>query len=268
MTATALPESKPITLGSDEIAAYRENGFIKIENILTKEEAAFYFEEAKRIAVENKASREESGGYRKILNQTVNVWPDNAIMKALTLHPNVTAAAKALTGVPMRLWHDHVLCKDPHNGAATEWHQDQPYWPHGNSAHPISAWIALCDVPADKGCMSFIPKAHHRTDLAVQDLSDKRSMFGRAPDLEFQPKVTLPLRAGDCTFHHGRCPHMAGPNETDEYRVAHVVIFVDRDTTFSPATDDDRSRAKKHVITNPLNLTPGQILDHAMFPEI
>jgi len=270
MTTTLTPSipafdpSKVITtperLTDEQIHSYRENGFIKIPGIISKEEAAFYLEEGERIA-KNKTTPAEgrAGVYRKVLNQTVNVWLQSEIMKALTLHPNVAGVATTLAGVPLRLWHDHVLAKDPQNGAQTEWHQDQPYWPHANSHQPISAWIALCDVPANKGCMSFIPKQHHRNDLATQNLSDPRSLFTLAPELEYEPKVTLPLRAGDCTFHHGRTPHMAGANQTDEYRVAHVIIYMDRTTTFT---------GKGHCVTSDQGFTEGQILEGPLFPEV
>lgn len=268
MTTTLLPETPvfdptqvqttPEKLGN-RIADYRENGFVKVPGIISKAEAAFYYEEALRLAKENSANKASAGVYRKVLNQTVNAWQISDTMKALTLHPNVAAVAKALAGVPLRIWHDHILAKDPHNGAQTEWHQDQPYWPHANSANPISAWIALCDVPVEKGSMSFIAGQQERVDLTTQILSDPRSLFNLAPDLEWEPKVTLPLQAGDCTFHHGRTPHMANANQTDDYRVAHVIIYMDATTTFT---------GKGHLVTKPLELEAGARLDGPLFPEV
>src|SRR5205814_5313666 len=130
------------------------------------------------------------------------------VLKRLTLHSNVGRAATALAGVPLRLWHDQILIKKPHNKAPTFFHQDQPYWPHRNSTHPISAWIALVDVPVERGCMTFLPGSHRRTDLPVQTLTNPRSLFDICPDLIYSPRITVPLRAGDCTFHPGRCAHM------------------------------------------------------------
>jgi ectoine hydroxylase-related dioxygenase (phytanoyl-CoA dioxygenase family) len=112
-------------------------------------------------------------------------------MKQLTLHPNVAAAAKKLAGCALRLWHDHIISKLPHNGRKTEFHQDQPYWPHSNSTQPISCWIALCDVPQKKGCMSFIPKSHLVTDIDAHYLGDDESLYRLAPQLEYEPKITL-----------------------------------------------------------------------------
>jgi len=179
-------------------------------------------------------------------------------MKELTLHPRVAGVAARLAGVPLRLWHDQTLVKEA-GGKPTEWHQDQPYWPHAKGDNPISCWIALVDVPADRGCMSFIPGGHKRTELPRQILSDRRSLFSIAPDLEYEPKITLPLRAGDATFHHGRCPHMANANVTEDSRVAHVVIYIDRTTAFSGA---------KHAVTKDLDLEEGQLIEGELFPEV
>jgi len=266
MSTATIPTPATTTVTDEQVCEYRTNGFVKIPGIITPEEAAAYHAEALRIAQDNTTQKRGEGTYRAALNQTVNVWPDNEIMRRLSFHPNVTRAATTLAGVALRMWHDHILCKDPHNGANTEWHQDQPYWPHTNSSNPISCWIALCDVPAEKGCMSFMPRQQHRDDLPMQVLTDPRSLFEKDPDLEYVPKVTLPLRAGDCTFHHGRTPHCANPNDSDDYRLAHVVIYIDRETTYTPAREGE-GHAKGHCVTKDL-FEYGDPIAGELFPEV
>jgi ectoine hydroxylase-related dioxygenase (phytanoyl-CoA dioxygenase family) len=107
--------------------------------------------------------------------------------------------------------------------------------------------------------MTFLPGTHRRTDLASQNLGDARSLFALAPDLEWSERVTVPLRAGDCTFHHGRCAHMATPNETEEDRVAHVVIFFEADATY---------KKQPHIVTDPLGLHEGAPFEHELFPRV
>jgi phytanoyl-CoA hydroxylase len=246
------PRTTAETLPSEAIESYQRQGFVHIPGILTSDEAAEFYEAALAVS-----RRKESLNKSSIFTQLVNVWTEDEAMRRLTLHPNVAAVAERLAGVPLRLWHDQILIKQPHNNAATEFHQDQPYWPHTDSAHPISAWIALCDVPVEKGCMTFLPGSHRRTDLPMQSLSSSTSLFGICPDLIWNPRITVPLRAGDCTFHHGRCAHMATPNDTDDPRVAHVVIFMDEGTTYA---------GRPHVVTDPLGLSPGDPLDGDLFP--
>lgn len=235
-----------------QIQSYRQRGFVHVPGVITPAEAAEFHDAA--LALSERAQSLQAGG---IFAQHVNVWTQDETMKRLTRHPNVAQAAELLAGVPLRLWHDQILIKAPHNGKATEFHQDQPYWPHAQSPNPISAWVALCDVPVERGCMTFLPGSHRRAGLAMQNLADAHSLFAIAPDLVWSERITVPLKAGDCTFHHGRCAHMATPNMTDEPRVAHVVIFMDEGAAYTGVP---------HVVTDPLGLSAGQKFPDDMFP--
>ncbi|MBI1337183.1 MAG: phytanoyl-CoA dioxygenase family protein [Phycisphaera sp.] len=253
MTLT-IHEADAHDIHDDAVKSYRDHGFIAVRNILSKEEADHFRQAALEVADKSKARTDS-----EIFKQVVNVWRDDEAMKALTLHNAIAKAAHRLAGIPLRLWHDQILIKRPKDSRPTEFHQDQPYWPHADGPDPISAWIALCDVPPERGCMSFIPGSHRRRDLQGQNLRDSRSLFTICPDLEWSPRVTLPLKAGDCTFHHGRCAHSATSNITQDPRVAHVVIYMPTTTTYS---------GKGHVVTDPLNLTPGSKLEGEMFPLV
>lgn len=242
-------------LSAETIEMYRRQGFVSIRGIISPEEVTQFHEAAlevqKRIA--------NYSHHNNIFTQLVNAWREDATLRQLTLHPNVAAVAQKLAEVPLRIWHDQILIKQPHNNAPTEFHQDQPYWPHANSTHALSVWIALVDVPVERGCMTFIPGSQTKTELTSQDLSDAGDLMRMCPDLVWMQRVTIPLRAGDCTFHHARTAHMATPNFTDDPRVAHVVIYMDASTTYT---------GKKHVITDPLELQTGQELTGDLFLSI
>lgn len=248
------PQTTADNLSDEIITTFRNRGFARVPGIITKEEAARY-----RAAALEASARNASGRERDVFSQHVNVWREDETMRELTLHPNVGAVAQRLAGAALRLWHDHILIKQPHNEVATEFHQDQPYWPHDHSPNALSAWIALGDVPVERGCMTFIPGSHEHRGLEAQNLLDGRDLFQKCPELEYEERITLPLQAGDCTFHHARCAHMATPNSTDEARVAHVIIFIDQTTTYVE---------KNHVVTDSLDLEPGQVLEGEMFPVV
>ena len=248
------PNARAAQLSQSDIERYQANGFLRVPQVLAREQALQFRETALEFS-RSQQSLTSSG----IFTQLVNAWRDSKAMRELTLHPNIAACARKLAGVPLRLWHDQILIKQPHNQKATEFHQDQPYWPHDHSVQPISCWIALGDVSVEAGCMTFLPGSHRRTDLPAQNLSDHKSLFAIAPDLAWQERITVPLQAGDCTFHHGRCAHMATPNLTDNPRVAHVIIFID-----AAATYDGRG----HVVTDSLTLPIGAPLEGELFPLV
>jgi phytanoyl-CoA hydroxylase len=248
--------TQPADITPAMAAQYQQQGFIHIPAVLSADEVARYHAAVLDAAAQMPNYNRDNP---EIFNQTVNVWTQHAGVRELTLNPRLGAIATRLAGVPLRLWHDHTLIKPPLKSAPTEFHQDGPYWPHDNKRNALSCWVALVDVPVERGCMTFIPGSHLRRDLPAQDLTDAKDLLNKNPELVYAPRVTVPLRAGDCTFHHSYLAHMAQSNLTDVPRAAHIIIYMDADTTFSGG---------RHVITKPLNLRSGDPLDNEeIFPS-
>jgi phytanoyl-CoA hydroxylase len=253
MTTTA---TQPITrLPEELITQYRTDGFVRIPGALTPEEVDRY-REAARQAFDTEAGLNPGN---PMFKQIVNIWQSDPVLRDLTLHPRLASYASQLAGIELRIWHDQLLIKPPHNKTPTEFHQDAPYWPHADSRHCLSAWVALVDVPVERGCMTFIPGQQDRHDIRAIDLTDSADLFEAAPDLVYEKRVTLPLRAGDLTFHNGYTPHTANANDTDDIRLAHVNIYVDRELTFD---------GRGHVCTDPLDLEIGDKLPDQQFPPV
>ena len=252
---TTTDPTTAVQLSEETISAYRRDGVVRIRNIITADEAARFRDAA---AAAGGYAKDNSAG-SAIFNQYVNVWRHDDVLRELTLDSRLAAAATALAGVPLRIWHDQLLIKPPHNGAATEFHQDAPYWPHAGSRHALSAWVALVDVPVERGCMTFIPGSQNHQDLRAQDLSDRDDLFRAAPELRWEERKTIPLQAGDCTFHNAYLAHSATPNLTDDPRFAHVNIYFDAETTYT---------GDSHVVTDGLGLTVGRPFDHELLPRV
>ena len=242
------------TITDEMIAAYRKQGFIHIPNLLSPDEIERYREAALAIA-----QREENfnQGNPMIFSQYVNIWTRDDTMRRLTLEPRIAAIASRLAGFPLRIWHDQILIKQPKKSTPTEFHQDGPLWPHQNNRDALSAWIALVDVPVERGCMTFIPGSNRWPDIPPQDLGDPKSLFTIRPESAWEPRVTVPLRAGDCTFHNGYTAHMANSNVTDVPRIAQVIIYMPAGTRFD---------GKGHPVTDPLKLSVGDPLTGDLFP--
>jgi len=247
------PASDGPLLSEAVVQSYRRNGFVQLRSVLTPEEVERFAGAARSSYRDGQALRADNPTFK----QVVNVWQHDDVLRDLTFHPRLAAAATELADIPLRLWHDQLLMKKPHNGAATEYHQDAPYWPHADVRHCLSAWVALVDVPLERGCMTFMPGQQDRRDIRAVDLTDRTDLFEAAEDLTYQPRVTIPLRAGDVTFHNGYTPHTANANDTDEVRLAHVVVYVDRQVTYTGA---------RHVCTDPLGLRQGEPLPDEHFP--
>jgi phytanoyl-CoA hydroxylase len=248
MTATT-------ALSERMIARYRSDGFVHIPGVLRPDEVE-RFSAAARSVFDREHGLDPGN---RMFKQVVNIWQRDEVMRDLTLHRRLAELATELAGVPLRIWHDQLLIKPPRNETPTEFHQDAPYWPHAGSRHSLSAWIALVDVPVERGCMTFIPAQQERRDIRATNITDAHDLFAAAPDLAYEPRVTIPLRAGDVTFHNGYTPHTANANDTDEFRLAHVNIYVDRALHYN---------GNRHVCTDPLGLEPGATLPDDTFPPV
>jgi phytanoyl-CoA hydroxylase len=242
-------------LPDQTIVRYRSDGFVHVPAVLRPDEVE-RFSTAARSVFDREQGLDPGN---RMFKQVVNIWQRDEVVRELTLHRRLAELATRLAGVPLRIWHDQLLIKPPRNGTPTEFHQDAPYWPHAGSRHSLSAWIALVDVPVERGCMTFIPGQQERRDIRATNIADAHDLFAAAPDLAYERRVTIPLRAGDVTFHNGFTPHTANANDTDEFRLAHVNIYVDRAARYN---------GNRHVCTDPLGLEPGAPLPDDSFPPV
>lgn len=257
-TLDPLPPSAPVDvsslIGPDDVADYRRDGVVRVQGVISRERAEKY-----RAAADASRRKLVDINGTGMFTQVLQVWQFDETMRELTFDPTLASLAAELTGEPMRLWHDHMLIKEPHNDRATEFHQDGPLWSYDGAERALSAWVALVDVPVERGCMTFIPASQKRTDLRPINLADEVDLFVAAPEMTWDKRVTIPLKAGDCTFHNAFTGHMATPNRTDDPRFAHVVVYAPQSSTFN---------GRKHIVTDPLGLSVGQTLPDEAFPPL
>src|SRR5436309_6406317 len=122
-------------LTPDQIAFYRENGFLVIPDFLTAEELAAWRQSVDEAVARREDRRlaksdERSGDsyYDNVFIQRVNLWQDHEGMRRLMLDARLGKLAADLAGVAgIRIWHDQALIKQPW-GNPTGWHLDNPYW--------------------------------------------------------------------------------------------------------------------------------------------
>lgn len=221
ISATATSPANATVLTPGELARFEADGFTVRPDLLDAGECARF--RAAALAYADARMQAKQG---EVFRQLCQVWRGDETLRGLTFHPRILAAVSQLAKRPMRLYHDQILIKDPRNGQASEFHQDRPYWPL-SPAPTVSIWVALGDVPVESGCMSFIPGTHRRTGLQLQVIQQARSLFEQAPELEWAERRVVPLRSGGVTFHQGWTAHRAGPNETDQPRVAFSAIYVE-----------------------------------------
>ncbi len=247
------------------IDEYRRNGFIQFDDLFVGDELTTLRDaiasavEVKKVASPPDPNRTPTP-YEQIFVQKVNLWRKYPEVATFVTSRRLGNIAARLEGVPMRLWHDQALFKEPGKGNnKTPWHQDAVYWPHVDRWRQTTIWIALKDATVQNGCMAFVNGTHTLGALPAVDLNNPEDLFEHAKHIKPVKPEPRPLRAGSVTFHNGLTFHFAGPNKSDQAREAFAIIYMPADTRY------DGSR---HVCTHGLDLAIGSRLEGDLFPRV
>jgi phytanoyl-CoA hydroxylase len=259
-------DTYPLT--DEQITTYRRDGFLALEGVFAGEQLAELRDavagavemETKLYDVDADGRPRPKGVYGSIFNQKVNLWRRHPRIARYALSKRLGNLAARLEGVPMRMWHDQALFKEPMTGNnKTPWHQDAVYWPHVDRSKQTTIWIALKDATIENGCMAFVGGTHKIGPVPAVDLSDPQDIFQYAPHIKpVKPRV-IELKAGSATFHNGLTFHYAGPNKSNSMREAFAIIYMPDSTTFNGAP---------HVVLNGTHYAKGDVFDGELFPIV
>lgn len=248
-------------LTQGQIAQYRHDGFLVIENFLSAEELEFW-RTALNDAVEKrngnkmpdrkevygKGDAEDKSYYDNVFDQLINLWVDNDKMKQIMLDERLGKMAAQLAGVQgIRIWHDQALIKKPWANP-TSWHLDTPYWSFSDR-RALSIWVALDDATYENGCLFFIPGSYHKTTFDNPGIGKNMgAIFTTYPEFKTAQSVAAPMKAGSCSFHNGLTIHGAHANMTPGFRRAMTCAYMPDGSIFNGIQnilqDEDVARLK------------------------
>jgi phytanoyl-CoA hydroxylase len=227
-------------LTSQQIADYRENGYIVIDGFLDAAELEEWrrcTEEAVKIRIEktpllhNQTNPDDY--YAQVFTQAIKLADVHEGMRRIMHDPKLGKMAADLAGVDgIRIWHDQALIKPPF-GNATAWHLDNPFWSF-SSHDSISIWVALDDATLSNGCMWYLPGTHKQARFEVTDIgSNQRDLFKGYPEWQEIEPVACPCPAGSAVFHNGLVAHGAGANMTNRPRRAMTCAYMPDGSVFN-----------------------------------
>jgi ectoine hydroxylase-related dioxygenase (phytanoyl-CoA dioxygenase family) len=172
----------------------------------------------------------------------------------------------------VRLFHDHLLVKEPGTSQRTPWHQDQPYY-NVDGTQTCSMWMPVDAVPRES-TLEFVAGSHLGPWLMPRTFMDAEAKWFPEGSLEELPEVDADserfrvigwvLEPGDAVFFHMLTLHAAGGVSGDRRRRAFSVRFLGDDVTHAP---------------RPWNTSPefpgladelpaGVPMDHPLFPVL
>jgi len=135
--------------------------------------------------------------------------------------------AEQLLGKGVRFKADISLLKPARTGKATPWHQDEAFQDPAFDYAEVSFWLPLHPVDVTNSCMAYVPGSHKGPVLPHGFPGGDERIHALECVGGFDPRdaVFCPLPLGGCVIHSGRTVHGAGPNISDQDRMAYVLIF-------------------------------------------
>lgn len=153
----------------------------------------------------------------------------NREMQQLVHFPSIAQIASTLLeGVAIRLFHDQLICKPPHEQARVGWHIDAAYWKTCTDPElMLTAWIPLTDCSAESGTLTVMDGSHlwsaneWMNTFNEPDLKRLENMINT--DGATIKQVPLELKRGQVSYHHSRTIHGGFSNGTPDERIALAV---------------------------------------------
>ncbi|MCO7217061.1 MULTISPECIES: phytanoyl-CoA dioxygenase family protein [unclassified Halomonas] len=264
----------PDTMVSDEdVAAFQRDGAICLRGI-------FCPQELKRLAegIEDNlrdpsprakvASRPDDPGW--FFEDFCN-WQTNEAYRGFIFDSPLGLIGQRLMGSrQVRLYHDHLLVKEPGTRQRTPWHQDQPYY-NVEGSQNVSMWLPV-DPVSRAATLEFVAGSHKGPWLMPRTFMDHQASWfpegslAELPDIEAQrERYTIlgwALEPGDAVFFNMLTLHASGGVSGPHRRRAFSVRLL----------GDDMVHAPRAWTTSPPfpgladELPAGSPMEHPLFP--
>ncbi|MGH7319369.1 MAG: phytanoyl-CoA dioxygenase family protein [Candidatus Rokuibacteriota bacterium] len=200
-------------------------GFIPAVDVLSAEEAARW--RALFDVLEGRVGRESAE--IKLHNRHF----DEEFVWRLATHPRVLDAIEAVMGSDILLLSSHFFCKYPAEERGERfvaWHQDVTYWGL-EPPFAVSAWLAIDDADEANGCMRFVPGSHRGGVLAHGKSGQAGNLLSIDQEVprdlvDERRAVSIPLRAGQMSMHHGLMLHASHVNRSSRRRCGLTLRYV------------------------------------------
>ena len=223
MAQAATPE----VLTADQLAHYRDQGFLVLERRIPEQtlgqiraEIARFVEEARGLTASNDRIDLEDSHHPETprVRRVKMPYHLSDVFRALARSQEILAPVRDLLGPSLRLHGSKLNMKAAGYGAAVEWHQDWAFYPHTND-DVLAVGVMIDDMAAENGPLMVFPGSHRG---AVYDHHDA-GVFAGAVDLatcglDPADAVLLTGPAGSISLHHVRTMHGSAVNRSDRDR--------------------------------------------------
>ena len=214
-------------LSDEQIAFYRENGYLIVEDAiepgplaLMQQVARDFIEKSRAVSQSDDIFDLDEGHSADNPRLTRIKLPHtrHAVFDEVMRSDRLMSILHPILGRDIRLHTSKLNTKAPGGGAAVEWHQDWAFYPHTND-DLLAVGIMLEDVGMENGPLMVLPGSHKGPVLS----HFSGGVFCGAIDpgdplFDMSKAVTLTGRAGSLSLHHVRLLHGSAPNRSERPR--------------------------------------------------
>jgi ectoine hydroxylase-related dioxygenase (phytanoyl-CoA dioxygenase family) len=198
-------------------------------------------------------------------------WQDNEHYKQFIFDSALAeTAGRLMRSRSARLYHDHMLTKEPGTLQATPWHQDQPYY-NIEGRQNASFWIPVDPVGLES-TLELVAGSHlgpwlmPRTFMDAQAKWFPEGTLADLPDIDANraafPILRWELQPGDAVCFHMLTLHGARGVTGPHRRRVFSVRFLGDDIRHAPR----RWKTSPEFPGLSEQLTAGAPMEHALFP--
>jgi ectoine hydroxylase-related dioxygenase (phytanoyl-CoA dioxygenase family) len=170
-------------------------------------------------------------------------WHDNPEYRSFIFDsPLAQAAGLLMRSRTARLYHDHMLTKEPRTRQPTPWHQDQPYY-NIDGFQNVSFWIPV-DPVSRASTLEFVGGSHRGPWLMPRSFLDSQAKWfpegslADLPDVESRrhelPIIGWQLEPGDVVCFHMLTLHATRGVDGAGRRRVFSVRFLGDDIVHAP----------------------------------
>ena len=200
-------------------------------------------------------------------------WQDNTDYRRFIFDSALPeAAGRLMRSSAARLYHDHMLTKEPGTRQPTPWHQDQPYY-NIEGRQNVSFWIPVDPVNRES-TLEFVAGSHLGPWLMPRSFMEKQAKWfpegalADLPNIEAArsafPILGWELQPGDAVCFHMLTLHAASGVTGTHRRRVFSVRFLGDDVTHAPR----RWRTSPEFPGLSAELPEGAPMDHPLFPVL
>jgi phytanoyl-CoA hydroxylase len=212
-----------------QLDQFQNQGYVAIPDFWDEREITAIQKEVTRLKTQGllrNVATDGDGKTHSKLKQNLQLCPmydKSDFVRALPFSTKVTGAVRELIGDPVLLHLDQIFLKPAHNGAGTNWHQDNAYFKISNPLKGTAMWTAVHAATVANGTLHLIPGSVRNEYEHSRDPESDHHIRCFPPE---EQAIPIELPAGGVVFFCYGTAHCTFGNNTPNERAGLALHFL------------------------------------------